>query len=66
MQENSTVMRVSVDEATYRKFRQLLLKEGETVSAKLGAYVTSYVKKRSPHGGESKNRNRASKKNPSA
>jgi hypothetical protein len=63
MQENSTVVRVSVDEATYKKFRQLLLKDGETVSVKLGAYISSYVKRRSPHGGESKNRASASKKN---
>ena len=63
MQEKSIVMRISVDEATYRKFRQLLLKEGETVSAKLGAYVASYVKKRSPNGVESKARSGTSKKN---
>jgi len=63
MQEKSTVMRVGVDEATYRKFRQLLLKEGETVSTKLGAYVTSYVKKRSPNGTKNKIGSSSSKKN---
>ena len=66
MQENSTVVRVSVDEATYKKFRQLLLKDGETVSVKLGAYISSYVNRRSPNAAKAKTGSSASKKNPSA
>jgi hypothetical protein len=63
MQENSTVVRVSVDEATYKKFRQLLLKDGETVSVKLGAYISSYVNRRSPDASKAKTRSSAGKKN---
>ena len=66
MQDKGIVMRISVDDATYKKFRQLLLKEGATVSGKLGAYVTSYVKKRIPNAAQSKTRSSANKKNPSA
>lgn len=66
MQEKGVVARINVSDANYKKFRQLLLKEGVTVKDKIGDYVTSYVKRRSPHGGESKARSGTSKKNPSA
>lgn len=63
MQDKGVVMRISVDDATYKKFRQLLLKEGATVSGKLGAYVASYVKKRTTDAAKAKTRSNPGKKN---